>query len=157
MNSFFDDSSEFDRHVLRPLSHITPSWELIWDPNTTQYKEDSDGLGAVVNSILSEVAMAQVPANYHNNEDALAEYAKNALGWPIKKVGGRWQGADYASILEQGGFSDVNQTELVGAVAGRIAAARHFGQEHYDDMDPAHQAMLAAVVSIIVYHRINKT
>jgi len=75
------------------------------------------------------------------------------LKWPIVKVKGRWIGADYASILEQGGFGDIDQQDLVAAVAGRIHAAIRFGQHHFDDMERSHRDMLAAVLTIIFYHR----
>lgn len=69
------------------------------------------------------------------------------------KVGNRWVCVDYASLLEQGRFGDTDEANLMLAVAGRIHAARIAGQEHFDDMEESHQRMLAAVLSVILYHR----
>lgn len=69
------------------------------------------------------------------------------------KKGSRWIGADYASILEQGGFKDSDQLDLIQAAAGRVHAAFDFGQTHFDEMDDGHQTMLAALMTIIIYHR----
>ena len=151
MTTFFANSEDFDLMVLRPLSHIDLCWELIWDDDANAYVEDRE-FGMLVNQLMAELGETDPPAKYHDNEDALAEYVKQNFNWGIKKVNGRWAG-DYASVLEQGGFSDINQSELVHAAAGRIASARTFGQNHFDEMEPGHQKMLASVISIIVYHR----
>ena len=60
------------------------------------------------------------PKVHHENEDCLAEYVIDNLNWKIKKVNGRWVGEDYAVILEQGGFNDIDQKNLILAAAGRI-------------------------------------
>lgn len=93
------------------------------------------------------------PGRYHDNEDILADYVIDRLKWPIRKLGGRWVGADYDSILEQGGFGDLDQAELLTATTGRIYAAFEFGQNHYDQMEESHRRMLAAILSIILYRR----
>ena len=60
------------------------------------------------------------PSRYHYNEDCLAKFVVEHLKWPIKKIGSRWVGADYDSILEQGGLHDVDEANLLFAAAGRI-------------------------------------
>ena len=60
-------------------------------------------------------------------------------------------GEDYSAIIEQGGFDDVNDSDL--AAAGRIQAAIIRGQTRYDDMEESHRMMVGAVLAIILYHR----
>jgi len=153
MFSFFTQSDIFDHEALRPLSHIRGNWELIWDHKRGRYLEEEDSYANVVNSLLQELEQCNPPARYHDNEDRLAEYVVEHLKWPVKKIGNRWVGMDYESILEQGGFHDLNEANLVLAAAGRICAARSRGQRHFDDMEESHQHMLAAVITIILYHR----
>ena len=74
------------------------------------------------------------------------------LKWPIQKKGSRWMGADYASILEQGAFDDLDQKNLIAAAAGRVHTALDYGQKHVDDMEDGHLHMLAALLSVIIYH-----
>jgi hypothetical protein len=153
MFSFFTRSDLFDHDVLRPLSHIRGNWELSWDHEQGRYLEEEDSYANVVNLLLKELEQCDPPVRYHDNEDRLAEYVVEHLKWPIKKVENRWVGMDYESILEQGGFHDLNETNLVLAGAGRIRAAITRGQNHFDDMEESHQHMLAAVITIILYHR----
>ena len=110
-------------------------------------------LRAVWPSWLVEARHASPPARYHDNENRLAEYVRKNLKWPIRKEGKRWVGADYSSIIEQGGFDDFDQQDLVLAAAGRIRAAIDHGQQHFDDMEESHRRILGAVISIILYHR----
>jgi len=56
-------------------------------------------------------------------------------------------------ILEQGGFHDINETELVQAATGRIQTALDLGQLHFDEMEDSHRKILAGVLCIILYHR----
>jgi hypothetical protein len=110
-------------------------------------------MGQTLNQLVEELNMSDPPLKYHENEDRLAEYVQETLNWPIRKEGSRWIGACYFSILEQGGFHDVNEIELVLACAGRIRAARRHNCYHFDDMDKLHQTMLSTVISVILYHR----
>jgi hypothetical protein len=142
-----------DREVLRPLSHIHANWELTWDDATQQYREEENSYARKLNELIEELENATPPAKYHDSEDRLAEYVLKHLNWKIKKAGNRWIGADYAAIIEQGGFHDIDEKELVLAAAGRIHSAIGFGQSHYDDMEESHRRMLAAVMSVILYHR----
>jgi len=153
MKAFFARSEYLDRTVLRPLDHIKPYWELIWSPETQEYLAEPGSYAEQMNRLIEELGRVVPPTKYHDNEDRLAEYTKDNLRWKIRKVGSRWVGEDYAAILEQGGFHDLNETELLSAAAGRIAAAKRMGQEHFDDMEESHQKMLGAVLSIIMYHR----
>jgi hypothetical protein len=154
MTSFFARSSFFDMDVLKPLSHILPYWELTWDPSTQKYIDEPGSYAAVVNTLISELeATTTPPGRYHDNEDRLAEYVVKHLKWPIRKEGNRWVGADYNSIIEQGGFKDINERNLVLAAVGRIRAAIDHGQTRFDDMEESHRRMLGAVLSVILYHR----
>jgi hypothetical protein len=153
MNHFFDDSDILDYEVLRPLSHITLNWELSWDINEKKYITEEDSFAGLLNELIDELESANPPRKYHDNEDRLAENVKRSLGWNIQKRGKFWVGADYDSIIEQGGFNDINEADLVLAAAGRIKAAQDRGQNHYDEMEQSHRRMLAAVITIILYHR----
>jgi hypothetical protein len=106
--------------------------------------------------MIVDLSGARPPARYHDNEDRLAEYARDKLKWPIRKERGRWVGHDYDFILEQSGFDDIDQTELLHAAAGRIRAALDRGQMHFDDMEESHRRMLGAILTIILYHRGNE-
>jgi hypothetical protein len=153
MNSFFSDSQWIDYEVLRPLSHIHMNWELRWDAKNQSYVVEEDSFAETLNALIKELEGISPPARYHDNEDRLAEYVRDNLKWPISKVGARWVGADYESILEQGGFDDIDETNLLLATAGRIKAAQIRNQHHFDDMEESHQHMLATVLSVILYHR----
>jgi hypothetical protein len=142
--------------VLRPLSHITLNWELTWDHATQQYEPEADSFASILNKTITDLAVIDPPERYHDHEDRLAEYVIANLGWPIRKERGRWVGADYHSILEQGGFEDIDQIELLRAAAGRVHAALERQQMHFDDMEESHQRMLGAVLTIILYHRGNE-
>ena len=158
LTSFFadSDSDSLDRDVLRPLSHIKGGWELSWDRSTDRYEEEDDSYAKLFNELVAELEAATPPTRYHDNEDRLAEYVRHSLKWPIHKVGTRWVGADYGSIIEQGGFDDLDERDLILAAAGRIRAAQARGQQHYDEMEPSHKRMLAAVLSVILYHRTDR-
>jgi hypothetical protein len=153
VQSFLGKSDYFDTDVLRPLSHILPYWELSLDRTTQRYREEDGSYAAIVNALIAELQAVVPPAHYHDNEDRLAESVLKHLKWPIRKEGNRWVGADYSSIIEQGGFHDLNEHDLVLAVAGRIRAAIDRGQTCFDDMEESHRRMLAAVLSVILYHR----
>jgi len=62
-------------------------------------------------------------------------------------------GDDYWSIIEQGGFVDLDEKDLVELAAGRIRAAIDRGQGHFDEMEESHRSILARVLSVIGYHR----
>lgn len=153
MNTFFCNSDHLDKLVLRPLSHIKGNWELTWDKDLNKYIEEGDSFAVDLNLLIDELDRTIPPAKYHDNEDRLAEYVKTFLNWSVVKEGARWVGADYDSLLEQGGFHDIDETNLVLAASGRIQAAKVRGQLHFDDMEKSHRRMLAAVISVILYHR----
>jgi hypothetical protein len=153
IKSFFARSSFLDIEVLRPMSHIQPHWELTWNPEEEKYIESNDSYAAVLNALIAELDVAKPPAKYHDNEDCLAEYVVEKLKWPIRKNGNLWVGANYISIIEQGGFYDLNERDLILAAAGRIRAAIGRGQLRYDDMEESHRLMLGAVIAVILYHR----
>jgi len=68
-------------------------------------------------------------------------------------VGRKWICDDYASLIEQGGFNDIDELNLVKSISGRINATLKFGQKNYDSMEESHRKMLAAVLSVVLYHR----
>ena len=150
---FFQWSDCFDYMVTKQLSHVRPNWELIWDHENEEYEPEADSFSEVINNFIIELSKITPPRKYHDNEDILAEYCKSNLGWDIEKKGNRWVGASYTFILEQGAFEDVNQEELLFAISGRIKAALHRGQKHFDDMEETHQIILADIITIFLYHR----
>jgi hypothetical protein len=153
MNDFFADSDYLDHMVLRPLSHIRTNWELTWDRKTGTYIAEDDSYAGLLNDLLAELENCSPPPRYHDNEDCLANYVVEHLRWPISKIGKRWVGADYDSILEQGGLHDIDQANLLFAAAGRIQVAKRLGQSHFDEMEESHRRMLGAVLAIILYCR----
>lgn len=153
MKSFFENSKYLDRFALRPLSHIKGNWELTWDYDSEADETEEDSYAEMLNNLIEELGQVQPSSRYHDNEDRLAEFVQANLNWNILKVGNRWVGEDYSAILEQGGFDDIDEANLILAVAGRIKAAVARNQLHFDDMEESHQKMLSAVLSIILYHR----
>lgn len=150
---FFGGNELFDCLCLRPLSHINGNWDISWDSDVEEYSSEEKSYADQVNFLLAEIGEVVPPKKYHDNEDCLAFYVIEALGWDLNKKGNRWVGADYRHILEQGGFRDIDQKNLALAAAGRVKAAVDRGQKSFDDMEVSHQNMLAAVISIILYHR----
>ncbi|EAV1383811.1 hypothetical protein EVD11_26205, partial [Salmonella enterica] len=118
-----------------------------------KFEQEEDSYAEIINELLTELSLLQLPKSYHDNEDELAEYCKQYLRWPIFKSGTFWRGMEYVSILEQGGFSDEDQKNLCLSIAGRIRAAINRHQFHFDDMEKSHQKILADVIAIILYHR----
>lgn len=157
MKLFFanSDSDFLDLEVLRPLSHIKGNWELSWDSTTERYKEEQDSFAKLLNELIDDLDAASPPSRYHDNEDRLAEYVRDNLNWSIRKVGASWIGVDYDLIIEQGGFGDLEERNLVLAAAGRIRAAQVRGQFHYNEMEESHRKMLGSVLSVILFHRMN--
>lgn len=153
MNKFFDNSEFLDYMALRPLSHIRPNWELTWDFDNCKYKDEENSFANKLNLLIDELKVIESPKKYHDNEDFLAEYVKENLKWPITKIGNKWVGEEYVLLLEQGGFGDFNEANLIKAASGRIHAAIKFGQNHFDKMEESHRKILASVISIILYHR----
>ena len=153
IEDFFYKSSFLDMFVLKPLWHIRENWDLYWDPNSKRYAVEEDSFGQDINDLISELENTTPPKNYHENEDILAEYVATRLNWGIKKIKNRWTEADYKSILEQGGFGDIDEKNLVLAASGRIHAAIKFGQNHFDKMEDGHMIILSNILSIILYHR----
>ncbi len=145
-----------DYLVTRPLSHIAGNWELTWDHGSGQYEPEEDSFASLVNQMIDDITVTMPPTRYHDNEDRLAEHVVTHLKWPLHKVGNRWEGANYESILEQGSFKDIDQADLLTAAAGRVHAALDRDQEHFDDMEESHRRMLAGVLAIILYHRGNE-
>ncbi len=150
---FFWRSDWLDRYALRPLSHIKANWELSWDHDKEEYFPEEESYAEMLNQLTTEIGKLDPPLRYHDNEDRLAEYVRDNLKWKIAKVGGQWEGADYSSILEQGGYDDIDEKDLILAAAGRIQAAMKHGQNHFDEMEEGHAVILAYVIAIILYHR----
>jgi hypothetical protein len=155
--NFFQCSDLFDYLVTKQLSHIKSNWELIWNHDEKKYMPEEDSYAEMINDLVVKISKLSPPNKYHDNEDRLAEFCKTNLGWDIKKNGNHWVGHDYASILEQGAFDDVDERNLLLAVSGRVKAALDRGQMHFDDMEESHRKMLADVLAIILFHRDNRT
>ena len=153
VRAFFARSSWLDQIVLRPLSHITLNWECRWDTENGRYMPESDSFADDLNKVIELVASCPRPFKYHDHEDLVVENLIREKKWPLQKKRGRWVGADYHFILEQGGFADLTQQNLIAAAAGRVHAALDYGQSHFDEMEDGHLYMLAALLSIIIYHR----
>ena len=156
IKSFFKRSELFGYLVTRQLSHINCNWELIWDHEKQEYEPEKESFAALFNRLIEELSEVEPPIRYHENEDCLAEYVISELDWKIKKVNGRWVGQDYTVILEQGGFNDINEKNMMLAASGRIKAAIDRKQFNFDNMEKSHRKMLADVLACILYHRINK-
>ena len=150
---FFGWSDLLDHMVNRELSHIRSNWEMTWDHGEARYEPEEDSYAEALNDLFRQMSEIDPPRKYHDNEDRLAEYLQQNSTWNIRKVKGRWVGAAYESILEQGGFGDIDQEQLRLAAAGRIRAAIDRGQKHFDDMEESHRYMLAIVMIVILYHR----
>jgi hypothetical protein len=153
VKSFFKQSDSLAYLVTRQLSHIKCNWELIWDSEKQEYLPEEDSYAELLNQLINDLNAVSPPSRYHENEDCLAEYVISNLKWNIKKVGGRWVGQDYAAILEQGGFNDINQENLILAAAGRIKSAINREQFNFDEMELSHQKILGNVLACILYHR----
>lgn len=151
IKDFFKNSCLLDHMILRPLWHIKPNWELTW--NGHEYEPEEDSYASLLNKLIDELSQLTPPLKYHDHEDRLVEFMRDKSSWDIKKVNGRWVGESYGFILEQGGFSDIDQKDLKLAVVGRIKAAIDRGQRHFDDMEDGHQKMLGDVLTIIMYHQ----
>ena len=153
IRDFFARSDCLDYLVLRPLSHIATNWETYWDDETWRYKPEPLSFADDLNQVIELMATSPRPAKYHINEDVVVERVLHELKWPVQKKGGRWVGADYPSMLERGGFRDLDQKNLIAAATGRVHAALDFGQAHIDVMEAGHRHMLTALLTIIIYHR----
>jgi len=153
MDPFFVQSEFLCHDVLRPLSHFEPNWDLYWDHDAGEYEVEENSYASQLNRLIDELSKVNPPLKYHDNEDFLANYVRISLKWPVIKEGGRWICDDYSSLLEQGGFGDINEQNLLNAASGRIHTALKFGQKHFDDMEEGHRKILASVLSIVLYHR----
>ena len=155
IKSFFKRSELLSYLVTRPLSHINGNWELIWDYENQEYEPEEESFASLLNQLINELNEVEPPARYHENEDCLAKYVISDLNWKIKKINGRWVGQDYSVILQQGGFVDINERNLILAASGRIKAAIERKQFNFDDMEQSHRKMLADVLACILYHRMD--
>jgi hypothetical protein len=153
IRGFFRWSICIDQYVLKPLSHIAGNWEAEWDHEGDRYAPEASSFTDDLNQVIELVAACPRPLRYHDHEDLLAEQAVRESKWPIGKQGSRWVGADYLGLLERGAFGDLDQRNLIAAAAGRVHAALDRQQKHIDQMEDRHRYMLAALLSIIIYHR----
>ena len=156
IKDFFANSKLLDYMVLRPLSHINGNWELTWDSNTQEYQREPDTFAGLLIDLINELSTTPLSdLKYHLNEDKLAEYAKKTLNWDIKKDKNRWVGSDYISILQQGGFMDVEEQCLVQSAIGRIKEAIKRKQLKFDEVEKSHRLILSAILTSILYLRID--
>ncbi len=150
--AFFAWSDRLDHEVLRPLSHIRASWEMMWDHAAQRYEPEDDSFAADMNDVIDCVASTPRPERYHDDENIVANYLASRPQSGVTKVGNRWVGANYSQILEQGGFHDIDQRHLRRAATGRVCAAIERGQLTYDDVEDGHRRMLAEILTIILYY-----
>lgn len=158
---FFANCELVDYAVFRPLGHIRPNWDLQWDSGSNGYLIEDGSFASEFNDLIDELERTVPPKKYHDNEDALAEYVQKNLNWGICKRNGIWVNkdgsrlapSDYLVTLEQGGFHDMDETNLVHAVAGRIHAAIFRGQRRFRDVEESHRRIIGGVLSSILYHR----
>ena len=155
VRAFFSRSDVFDHDVTRPLAHVKGGWELTWDDETCRYEHEEDSFAKYVNAMVDDIADTAISPQYHDNEDVVADYVASKPKSGLFKKDGRWVGAEYGFILEQGGFDDIDQGELLTSAIGRVAAAMAFGQTHYDQMEQGHRLMLGDILTIILFHRSN--
>ena len=153
MDNFFANSALLEYFATKPLSHIRANWELTWNEDTKCYEIEEDSYANDLNILIQEIKDTPTPDSYHANEDQLAEYVKNKLGWPIYKERNRWICDDYRAIIDQGVFSPNGVDNLLQAIAGRVEAARSRGQMHFDDMEQCHRQILGFAMATILYIR----
>jgi len=156
LKQFFARSELFDREATRPLSHIRGNWELTWDDNGDRFALEEDSFAKHLNVLLETISTTPIPLRYHDHEDIIATHQASKAGWRAEKRNGRWVCGDYASLLEQGAFNDLEQSDLIASMTGRIAAALDFGQSDYDSMERGHRVMLADLFAITLYHRLGE-
>ncbi len=153
IREFLSNSEELDIFVTKQLSHIVPNWELIWDEENDKYLEEEDSFAMLLNKLIGDLEETEILEDYHEKEDIVARYVNAFLNWDIVKNGKRWEGAEYRSILNQGGFHDDNQKNLKLCAVGRMRTAMHFGQFGFDNMENGHKKILGDILATILYHR----
>lgn len=155
ITQFFNDSDSLDYSVTKKLAHIACNWELTWDENSNQYKPEENSFAKMLNELIKDLANNKIPKNFHENEDIIANHVIQFLNWNIFKEGNRWKGEEYAVILSQGGFHDINQMELMKSAAGRINDAIQNEKFYFDEMEEGHHNILGDILAILLYHRWN--
>lgn len=85
---------------------------MSWNVESNTYEEESDSFAGLLNGLITQLALINPPSRYHDSEDRLAEYVQKNLNWGIHKVGARWVGADYNSILRRGSFDDEKYSDM---------------------------------------------
>ncbi|WMO17196.1 hypothetical protein [Vibrio alginolyticus] len=149
---FFQNSDYFERLVTKPLYYIKPEYELDWVGDKLTESEDS--FACYLNQLFDELDAVVAPKNYHKFEDIIAKYSALEDS-TIRKQGKLWIGQDYGWILENGSYNDIDEQNLVLAIAGRIRAAKRFKQYNFDDMEKGHRDMLSELLQCFIYHRSN--
>lgn len=160
-HAFFENSTYLDLLSLKPLSHIHPHWELIWNNKNEKYTPEENSFAGKLNEVLAELDRISPPEDYHKFEDIIIEHVEKEKNGKVLKIKGEWvknikdeiQKAEYDSLLEQGSFDDPYEYNLLKAAKGRMKAALERDQNHFDDMEHSHQIVLATIISIILYQR----
>ena len=157
--SFFSHSELLAHEVLRPISHVRENWEL-FPGKTEPYEVEQDSFSSELNTLIKEISVTTPPKNYHKFENNVASYMtairdgeyelKNGIWWDHNS-GKKLNIETLEFVLEQGSSGWVAAPELVSAAAGRVKAALHYGQQHYDAMEPGHRKMLAILLTIILF------
>ncbi|MEO9168505.1 MAG: hypothetical protein ABI230_08890 [Aestuariivirga sp.] len=160
---FFSSSDLLDHDALRPLSHIKFSWELT-SGDSDIYRPEDDSFAVDLNMLISQIAGASPPANYHYYENSAARlyaylnsdrYALIKGFWCDAPSGIRLSSEEVCGMLEQATAGQDDVPSLVLAAAGRVNAALRFGQTHYDEMEVGHRLMLAGLITIILFRRVD--
>ncbi|GHY52645.1 hypothetical protein VCSRO70_3444 [Vibrio cholerae] len=151
MRKFFENCDYFERLVTKPLYYIKHEYELNWLDGKLIESEDS--FACYLNQLFDELDNVVAPEYYHQYEDIIAKYCE--LDEPtIRKKGKLWVGQDYGWIIENGAYDDIDQENLVLAIAGRVKAAQRFHQNTFDEMEERHRVMLSELIQCFIYHRL---
>ncbi len=135
-----------------PLSYIKSDYELEWIDG--KLVESDTSFALYLNQLFDELENVVAPKNYHKYEDRIAKYCASEED-SIYKKGKFWVGDDYGWILESGSYHDINEENLILAIAGRVKAALNRKQKTFDEMEERHRLMLSELLRCFIYHRIN--
>ncbi len=153
VKTFFDNSEYLLELSLIQLEHIRSNWDLYWDDSNMRYSEEEDSFAKELNELIIDIASAEPPKHYHDNEDILVGFYNQNCQDKAYKEGNLWKGEGYKTILEQGGFEDYQQADMVQAAAGRVKAALDRSQYNIDSMEKGHRQILCDIIANILYHR----
>lgn len=146
-----------DGTVTRPLSHIAPHWELIWQDKERRYLDEEYSLGSHFNDLIEDISVSPKPKNYHRYMDNHLIYRsdivlKNKI-WCDVSTDDKIDVEMMGHYISQEAIGDLEAKNLILAAAGRIEVSRKLGFENYDELDDNHMGMLAQILTSILYCR----